>query len=150
MIKVDLFSFYDPEDRDEFINLYKFIFSKEGDEFEILLPTNWGSAHYNYGYSAYAGELLCEIAESFEYFVPRKGLKQALFFRIKVTDKEKLADVLHYILQGYCGGRDDLKYCYAAIAYWDAISDGEKESVCIDIFKKFDKELDEEESEKEG
>jgi hypothetical protein len=147
MIRVNLYNFYDGRDKEEFINLYKFIFSQEGDVFEILLPTNWGMAYYNYGYSAYAGEILSEIAESFEYFVPKKGLKQALFFRIEVSDKEKLVDVLHYILQGYGGGRDDLKYCYAAIEYWNAVYEGEKESVCIDILKKLDEELEKEEKE---
>lgn len=121
MIRVLLYRFYNNEEKEEFINLYKYIFSQEGDKFEILLPTDWEMAYYNYGYSAYAGELLSEIAESFEYFVPEKGLKHALFFRIEVRDKEKLVDVLHYILQGYGGGRDDLKYCYAAIDYWNAV-----------------------------
>src|ERR1035437_1535729 len=148
MTRVDLYSFYDGEDKIEFISLYKFIYSQKDDEFEIVLPTNLGMALMDYGYSAYAGELLAEVAESFEYFVPERGMEQGLFFRMKVGDTEKFVDVLHYILQGYCGGRDDLKYVENAIKHFEDVMDGKKDCACPGIINRLNKELALEEMEK--
>jgi hypothetical protein len=144
MTRVDLFSFYECGEKEEFINLYKFILSEEGNEFEILLPTDAGVALIDYGYSAYAGELLSEIADSFEYFVPLKGKEQTLFFRISVTDKEKLVDVLHFILMGYCGGKNDDKYSESAVQHFEDVISDKKDSVCPRIIIKLQKEMEEE------
>ena len=145
MTKVDIFDFYDPESRKtEFIGLYKFICSQASNEYEILLPTDAGVALMDYGYSAYVGQLLWEVADDFEYFVPEKGIERAVFFRISVLDKEKLVDVLHFILNGYTGEGDD-KFVDNSLQYFLDVISEERECACPGIIQKLEKEIAEEE-----
>ena len=142
--QIDIFEFADTESRKvEFVALYKFICSQKDNEFEILLPNHYGVAILDYGYPAYAGELLSVIADSFEYFVPDKGIESAAFFRLTVSDKEKLVDVLHHILKGYTideGG----KYTKEVLQYIEDVLSGEIECVCPGIYKKMQDRMAEE------
>jgi hypothetical protein len=145
MIRVDIYDFYSFKDRkEEFVSLYKFILSQESNEFEITLTTNSDMALWDYGFSAYAGELLWEIADRFEYHVPERGIERAHFFTVEVSDREKLVDVLQFVLNGYTG-EDDEKYTNAALEHFIDVNEGRKDSVCPGIIKKLQKELMEEE-----
>jgi len=63
----------------------------ECDNFDVL---------WEYHIAANIGQKLFEISDAFAYYVPSIYRKQAFAFDIELTDQEKLADILFFIITG--------------------------------------------------
>ena len=103
MIKINTTDFRDYSSK----AVYEFLFLQGETEFEITIPREFATdEHENYCIftdyinASYSGQCLALIADTFAYFVPSEFTKKPFQFEIKVTDMEKFADTLHFIIQG--------------------------------------------------
>jgi hypothetical protein len=88
--------------------VYEFLFLQGETEFEItILRESVGGKDDNYSIAieyinaSYAGQRLAQIADVFAYFVPSEFTKKPFLFEITITDMEKFADNLYFIIQGF-------------------------------------------------
>lgn len=85
--------------------LYELLFLKRETVFEITIPRKEVTAKTdNYDVfteflsAAYVGQRLCEIADSFAYFVPCVNCKQPFLFEVTITEMGKMAEILYLII----------------------------------------------------
>ena len=103
MIRLNINDFFDYNSK----AVYEFLFVQGETEFEIIIPREFIAVKddniciaTDYINAAYAGQRLTEIADTFAYFVPSEFTKKPFQFEIAISDIEKLADTLYFIIQG--------------------------------------------------
>jgi hypothetical protein len=104
MTKINISDFFDYNSK----TVYEFLFVQGETEYEIIIPReSVASKDGNYCIAieyinaSYAGQRLAQIADTFAYFVPGEFTKKPFLFEIAITDMEKLADNLYFIIQGF-------------------------------------------------
>ena len=113
----------------ELNTIYNFIISQDGNGFEVFIPKENALGEHeqffvflDYYLAAYAGERLAELASSFSYYVPGANMVTNFKFELEVTDKEKLADVIYEIVQGYYdtgNANEEVSFYEKAAAFHD-------------------------------
>lgn len=104
MIKININEFKNYESK----SIYAFLLLQNETEFEIIIPRE-AVEGINDQYelvieflsAAYAGQLLSMTANCFAYYTPCSNKTMPFYFQAVVTDMEKLADILYYIIQGF-------------------------------------------------
>lgn len=104
MTKINISDFFDYNSK----AVYEFLFVQGETEYEIIIPResiagkddNYCIAT-EYINASYAGQRLAEISDTFAYFVPSEFAKKPFHFEITITDLEKLADTLYFVIQGF-------------------------------------------------
>lgn len=104
MIKINISEFKNYQSK----NIYAFLLLQNEMEFEIIIPreaVNGINDHYElvmeFLSAAYAGQLLNVIANCFAYCTPSPNKLMPFYFQVTITDIEKFADTLYYIIQGF-------------------------------------------------
>lgn len=101
-LKISDFTDYSSKD------IYEFVFVQADTEYEIMIPReaiagkddNYCIAT-EYINASYAGQRLAEVVDTFAYFVPSEFTTKPFLFQITITDLEKHADILYFIIQAY-------------------------------------------------
>ena len=94
-----------------FKDVYGYVMLLEGFQFEVQKKRvkgvdsapdskNWEGL-FDYYRAAFAGQKLSDISTNFSYWVPPVDTLIPFRFIFDVPDRELLADVLYYIIQGY-------------------------------------------------
>lgn len=104
MTKINISNFFDYNSK----AVYEFLFVQEETEYEIMIPREYIAGKddnyciaIEYINASYAGQRLAEIADNFAYLVPSEFTKKSFQFEITITDPEKLADTLYFVIQGF-------------------------------------------------
>ncbi len=102
ILHIDDFADYD------FKTVYEYLMDQEESSFEIIIPKenvpdkdDQFFLFLDYYLAAFAGEKLSEVANTFSYYVPSVSEVSHFSFQVEVSDREKLADVLYFIVRGY-------------------------------------------------
>ena len=87
--------------------IYEFLHLLDEKEFQIIIPRETiATAEDRYIIvtefisAAYSGQLLCEFANTFAYWVPSPYIPDDFCFEVTITDLEKFADLLYQIIRG--------------------------------------------------
>lgn len=114
--------------------LYEFLFLKRETVFEITIPrktitveTDNYDVFTEFLSAAFAGQRLCEIADSFAYYVPCVNSKQPFLFEVTINEMGKMAEIFYLIISivnGPTGGESFLSFhSLAADFLTNAIND---------------------------
>ncbi len=104
MTKINISDFFDYDSK----AVYEFLFVHAETKYEIIIPRGFIAGKDDnyciateYINASYAGQRLTQITDTFAYFVPSEFTKKPFHFEITATCLEKLADTLHFVIQGF-------------------------------------------------
>jgi hypothetical protein len=114
----------------------EFLIQQNDNAFEIIIPRDQYdeddinfSIFWQYYTAAYAGQKLYNISTSFAYYTPCPSKQSSFRFEIEVTDIEKLAAALAFIITGYHIKNDSMiRFTREAAIYFSDAYEGNIDS----------------------
>jgi hypothetical protein len=132
--------------------LYEYLLIEGDTDFRIVIPIDVLNAkeedncmiYQDYCNAAYAGHFLWQIADEFDYTIPDPAKDKEFVFTIKISDMDKLADTLSFIIAGLYHYDKDVYVdfqCDSTQHICDAYDD-KIETPCWGLFEVASKHLD--------
>jgi hypothetical protein len=112
---------------------YRIIMHKETDTLSDRFDIMW-----EYHLAGFIGLKLFEISETFAYYVPAVQLKQPFFFELTISDPEKLADTLYFVITGLYENNQDITLQFheqATNHFINAFQEEEMQPACFGLLE---------------